>query len=127
MDTELKQWLERVDYDLSTARAMLRARKYLYAAFMCQQTVEKALKALLVAQNKEILITHNLRKLALVADLADELDDKKIDFLERLTPFAIKARYGSYKDSLSEICDNATAKNFIRETEVFVKWLRKKI
>lgn len=127
MNTELKQWLERVDYDLSTAKAMLRARKYLYAAFMCQQTVEKALKTLLAAQNKEIIITHNLRKLALVAGLADELDNSKIDFLERLTPFAIKARYGSYKESLSEICDHRTAKNFIRETETFVKWLRKKI
>lgn len=106
---------------------MLGARKYLYAAFMCQQSVEKAIKAVLASQNREIPLTHNLRKLAVVAGIEKEFDADQIDFLESLTPFAIKARYGSYKKRLSEICDRKTAGEFVRATEGFVKWLRKKI
>lgn len=121
------QWLERVKYDLGVARAMLRMRKYLYVAFMCQQTVEKGIKTVLASKNMEIPLTHNLRKLAAIAGIENELDPNWIDFLEQLTPFAIKARYGSYKKRLSEICDRKTAKKLVGSTEEFIKWLRKKI
>lgn len=127
MENIVKQWIERSNYDLSSARALLNARKYLYAAFLCQQAVEKAIKALLAGQNKEIPLIHNLRKLAEIADIGKELSMDQIDFLERLTPFAIKARYGSYKRRMSEICNRKTAVEFIQLTEGFLKWLRKKI
>lgn len=127
MENALKQWLERVQYDLGTARALLKMRKYLYVSFMCQQTVEKAIKAILASRNQEIPLTHNLRKLAVVAGIENELGAEEIDFLEQLTPFAIKARYGSYKKGLSEICDRSTAEHFLKQTEKFIKWLRKKI
>lgn len=38
-------WIERAEYDLETAKAMQQTGRYLYVGFMCQQTVEKALKA----------------------------------------------------------------------------------
>lgn len=127
MGNIVEQWMERVRYDLSSAKAMLKARKYLYAAFMCQQAVEKAMKAFLAKQCSEIPFTHNLRKIAEVSSLEDEMDTDQLDFLERLTPFAIKARYGSYKSSLSEICSAKMAKSLVSETERFLKWLGKKI
>lgn len=49
-------WMERVDYDLETARAMLKAGRYLYVVFMCQQAVEKNVKAILRKEAKEYLI-----------------------------------------------------------------------
>jgi len=45
-------WMDRVEYDLETARAMNKAGRYLYVLFMCQQAVEKALKALLALQGQ---------------------------------------------------------------------------
>ena len=39
------QWVKRADYDLKTAFAMQDAARYLYVVFMCQQALEKILKA----------------------------------------------------------------------------------
>jgi HEPN domain-containing protein len=35
-------WMERVNYDWETARAMHKTGRYLYVVFMCQQAIEKA-------------------------------------------------------------------------------------
>lgn len=121
------QWLERMRYDLSTARAMLKMRKYLYVVFMCQQSVEKGLKAVLAKHNERIPLIHNLRKLAAMSDMENELSEAQIDLLEQLTPFAIKARYGSYKNRLSELCDRKKALELVSRTEGFIKWLEEKI
>ena len=49
MDNENKEkvsyWLDLAEYDLDTAKAMLKSRRYLYVGFMCHQVIEKALKA----------------------------------------------------------------------------------
>ena len=121
------QWLERMRYDMDTALAMLKMRKYLYVVFMCQQAVEKGLKAILAKHDERIPLIHNLRKLAVIAKVENELDNDQIDLLEQLTPFAIKARYGSYKKKLSELCDRRKALEFVNRTKRFIKWLKEKI
>ena len=48
MDNVMKtagEWLKQADYDLETAKAMLDARKFIYAVFLCHLAVEKTLKA----------------------------------------------------------------------------------
>ena len=61
MEHITKKWLERARYDLRTAEAMLETRRYLYVAFMCQQNLEKTLKAIYTHKRKEIPPrTHNL-------------------------------------------------------------------
>lgn len=47
MDEKVKYWIELSDYDLETAEAMLKSRRFLYVGFMCHQTIEKAFKAIL--------------------------------------------------------------------------------
>ena len=36
MDTIVEHWIERSQYDLDTAKAMLDTGRYLYVAYMCQ-------------------------------------------------------------------------------------------
>jgi HEPN domain-containing protein len=127
MNNVVLQWLERMRYDLDTARAMLKMRKYLYVSFMCQQAVEKGLKAVLAKLNERIPLIHNLRKLAMIAGLEADMTEDQIDLLEQLTPFAIKARYGSYKKKLSELCDRKKAMEFVSRTERLIKWLEERI
>ena len=38
-------WLDIADYDLDTAEAMYQTGRWLYVAFMCNQTIEKTIKA----------------------------------------------------------------------------------
>jgi len=44
---KIEYWLELADYDLDAAKVMLNGEKYLYVAFMCHQTIEKAIKAVI--------------------------------------------------------------------------------
>lgn len=127
MDRVTKQWMERALYDLDTARGMIRIRKYLYAAFMCQQAIEKALKATLASRGKPTYPIHNLLKLADQAGVLAECEDRDDGLLAELTPYCIKARYGEYKRKLSELCNRATAVTLLDRTERMFSWLRKSI
>jgi HEPN domain-containing protein len=46
-----KRWLDRVAYDMDTAKAMLQTGRLIYAIFMCQQSLEKCFKALLAYED----------------------------------------------------------------------------
>lgn len=46
-------WFDGAEYDLQTARAMLETRRFLYVGLMCHQTIEKALKGVLVSRNPD--------------------------------------------------------------------------
>ena len=46
-------WFDSAEYDLQTAKAMLETRRFLYVGFMCHQTIEKALKGILVTRKPE--------------------------------------------------------------------------
>ena len=84
----VQKWLDRVSYDLDTAKAMLQTGRLIYAVFMCQQTLEKAIKALLVSHGKEVIPIHNLRRLAEKASISVDLDDSTLDGLVK-SPSAV--------------------------------------
>ena len=127
MDKYVSHWLERSKYDLETAKAMLDARRYLHVAYMCQQAVEKLLKAIIAQHGKENLPIHNLNRLAELAELSGELEEGQIDLLAELTAYNIVARYGDYKESLSEIVDIQKAKFLYDRTLELFQWLCKRI
>ena len=45
VEKDVKSWVDASQYDLETAKSLLKSRRYLYVLFMCQQAVEKILKA----------------------------------------------------------------------------------
>lgn len=106
---------------------MLSARRYLYVAFMCQQALEKILKAIIVEGGGEILRTHNLVRLAELAGAYPEMNEDQQDFLADLTPFAIEARYGDYRSKLSEIIDRKKAGKYLIKAQKVYQWLKKRI
>lgn len=127
MKSVTQKWIERATYDLQTARGMIVIRKYLYAAFMCQQALEKLLKGLLSSQDKQPYPIHNLLKLATDAGVLEECEKYAPRLLADLNPYCVKARYGDYKHKLSELCDRKTAISLVERTEGMFKWLQKKI
>lgn len=120
------KWMERAKYDLNTASALMDARKYLYVAFMCQQAIEKMLKAVLIREGKEVLPIHNLVRLAELSGIVLKMSEAQKEFLADLTPYAIAARYGDYKRNLSEIINRGKAKKLLAETETMFRWLKRK-
>lgn len=45
---KIEHWLDIAEYDLETAVAMQNSARYLYTVFMCQQALEKLLKAIYI-------------------------------------------------------------------------------
>jgi len=127
MDKIVEHWVERAEYDLGTAKVMLDTGRYLYVGYMCQQAAEKLLKAIIAQQNKENLPIHNLSRLVEVAEIKNHLNSEQFNFLAELTPYCIEARYGDYKESLSEIINEQKAKEIYEKTQEIFKWLYREI
>jgi HEPN domain-containing protein len=127
MDKIVSHWVERAEYDLETARSMLDTGRYLYVGYMCQQAVEKVLKGIIAQQNKENLPIHNLNRLAQVAGIENDLNAEQFNFLAELTPYCIEARYGDYRESLSEIINEQRAREVYAKTQEIFQWLYQKI
>jgi len=127
MDKIVEHWIERSQYDLDTAKVMLETGRYLYVAYMCQQSVEKLIKAIIAQQGKENFPIHNLNRLAEISEISNELSSEQFNFLAELTPYHVEARYGDYKEKLSEIIDEQKAQEVYRKTLEIHKWLYRKI
>ena len=122
-----KKWLDRVAYDIETARAMFQTGRLIYAIFMCQQALEKCFKALLVHEGREILPIHNLRRLAEQANVIKEFDDSTIMKLDFLSSYYINARYKEDLDQLSKGMSEAMVEDFMKFSEGLITWLCQKI
>jgi HEPN domain-containing protein len=121
------KWLDRVTYDLDTAKAMLQTGRLIYAIFMCQQSLEKCFKALLSFQGKEIIPIHNLRRLAELGDVFPELNRDALIKLDFLSSYYINARYKEDLQQLSRGITETTVQDFIKFSEGLVRWLCQKM
>ncbi len=89
------EWIAYARGDLAAAEALAESPDVapVFACFHCQQSVEKALKAVLISRDQEFPYTHNLRVLANM--LPDDFPDEHLPDLEQLTVYAVHARYPS--------------------------------
>jgi HEPN domain-containing protein len=58
MSAPTEQWLDYARTDLKSAEILLREEIYTHVCFHCQQCVEKAFKAVLVAQGRDVPRIH---------------------------------------------------------------------
>ncbi|MGD8240927.1 MAG: HEPN domain-containing protein, partial [Armatimonadota bacterium] len=71
----VQSWMKQAEHDLETARTSFGADIYDACVIQCQQAVEKALKALHIAQHGELAPkTHSLERLAELTGMTDDLD-----------------------------------------------------
>jgi HEPN domain-containing protein len=123
----VKIWLERVDYDLETAQAMYKAGRYLYVVFMCQQAVEKKIKALLALQGKEVKPIHHLSKLAEFAGIIEEFDEQTLALVENLSAYYLNARYKETIAVLTKAIGKNEAKDYLAKSQKVIAWLTQKM
>ena len=120
-------WIDRAEYDLETAKAMRQTGRYIYVGFMCQQTVEKALKAVIAKQGVFPPKTHALLRLAELANLSTVLSEEQNRLLDELHPLNIEARYPSHKEMLAHVLNNDTSSEYIKKTEALLEWIKKQL
>lgn len=120
----VSQWLERVDYDLGAAAGMKKSGHLLYVAFLCQQAIEKMLKACWCSSRTDSPpYVHNLATLSETLGL--NLSESQRLLVERLNRYYIVGRYPSFKQRLALELNKKDAEELLKETEEFVKWCRK--
>ena len=128
MNDKVTYWIEMSDYDFDTAKAMLETKRYLYVAFMCHQTIEKILKAYWSKVLEEPpLKIHNLSRLAEKSGLDKDMSEEQTDFIDKLEPLNIEARYPSYKERLMKSLTEDRCKELIEQTNELRIWIKSKL
>ena len=123
----IQMWLDRVIYDMDTAKAMLQTGRWIYSIFMCQQSLEKCMKAFRAYQDKEIVPIHNLRRLAEIASVIHEFDESTLTKLDFLSNYYINARYKEDLTQLSKGINETVVQDFIQFSEGTIAWLCQKM
>ena len=130
MIDSVKYWLGIADYDIETAKAMLKTGRYLYVGFMCHQAIEKALKAVISRDCEEGEIPpkiHDLSKLAVRAKLFDLMSEEQQDFIDDLNPLNIESRYPEYKDEIAAGLTKENSGELIKGTETMLCWIKEQL
>ena len=109
---------------------MLSTDRLLYVGFMCHQTIEKALKAIIARDCEEGEIPpkiHNLSKLAVSANLFEMMSEQQQDLIYELNPLNIEARYPEYKDEIAVGLSRDNCEELIAGTEGLLCWIKKQL
>lgn len=128
MDSKIKYRVDLSEYDLETAEAMLRSRRYLYVGFMCHQSVEKAFKALYTKLKSESApYSHSLSYLAKQGNFYGEFSALQKEFIDQIEPLNIEARYPSHKDRLLKSLTDEKCIEIIQNTKEIVEWIKERL
>jgi HEPN domain-containing protein len=121
-------WIDLAEYDLETARLMLRGRRYLYVGFMCHQAIEKALKAYIAEKTgTQPEFTHNLGRLLRTSDLTSEMPVSMLDTVDVLGPLNVEARYPTDKERLLRSMSKNRSASILQKTEELFEWIKTKL
>lgn len=125
LEESIKFWLDSCLDDFNTAKAMLVAHRYNYSMFMCQQSLEELLKAIIMIQ------TNNnppyLHDLIILSKKIDPIIPSHIhNTLRDINPHYIVARYKPQRFD-PKIYNHAAAKRTIKLTQGVIKWFTKKM
>ncbi len=122
--TVIKNWLFKAKKDVETAKDLFKLGHYDWSLLIWHLAIEKALKAKILSLGKEIIFTHDLRRLAKKTGI--DFTPQQLEQLDEITTFNLEARYDDYKLSFykkanreytkkwAEICENLY--NFIIRT-----------
>lgn len=126
---KVKYWLDLADYDYDTAGDLLKSKRWIYVAFMCHQSIEKAIKAYHTQQLplETPPYIHNLTRLAQKSGLYDLMDEGQRIFLDAMTPMNIEARYPEYKSLLASSLNEKVCKDMLEQTNTLLSWIKSKL
>jgi HEPN domain-containing protein len=99
IDKQVNYWFTSAMDDFETAKLLIVNKRHLQGLFFCHLVVEKAIKAIVVKQTKEIAPrSHNLLYLAEIAQI-DFKEEYEI-FLGILMKYQLQGRYPDYQPNV---------------------------
>ncbi|RJO63157.1 MAG: HEPN domain-containing protein [Dehalococcoidia bacterium] len=120
----IDDWLEIAYEDFEVANYLYREQKrYLYMAYMCQQSIEKAIKAVIQQNDKIPQKIHKLDLIAKDADIWKLLGAQQKNFLKSLSMFYIATRYPGIRGKLNKDLTSQRAASLLNSTKEMLLWL----
>ena len=115
MDEQSSRWLIQARHDLESAKKNQTIELYDVALVLCQQALEKALKALYIAQTGQFPPRiHSLERLADLTQMRPQLEQALLD----LEDFYIRLRYPDFSGPMPyELAEPADAAQAVTLTE----------
>ena len=123
---KIEYWLSGAHYDLVSAEAMLKSKRFLYVGFLCHLVVEKCLKAYFWHIHKEAPpYTHNLLLLSEKSKFDQCADEKHFALFNELMPLNIQSRYPEDKELLLKALNEKKCREFYKKTKEFYVWTKR--
>lgn len=125
MRKEVQNWPDQAADDFDSAEFTFQGKRYYVAAFLCQQAVEKALKALFLSERRgEVPQSHSLIYLATNTSTPKNF----YSFLRELTPKYVDTRYpDAAVDLPSRIYDEQNTGVLLEKSREVLQWIRKRL
>jgi HEPN domain-containing protein len=128
MDKKITYWIDLAEYDIITATAMMKTKRYLYVGFMAHQAIEKILKAYFVKNTDEVApFSHSLSYIAKKAGLYQDFSEKQKNFIDLLEPLNIEARYPSHKEKLLASLTEKRCNEILKKSKELHSWIKQKL
>ncbi|MBU3933171.1 MAG: HEPN domain-containing protein [Candidatus Omnitrophica bacterium] len=123
MNKETKNWLEMVEYDITTAKQMFKTGRYVYVIFMCHLAIEKALKAIVCEDTNRVPPkTHDLIHLINMGQV--KLQDDLLDFVGMINSAGVVTRYPEDLSRLISSYPKQVAKKYLDKTVEVIKCIK---
>ena len=120
MKPETKKWLELAKEDYDTAKYNFEGKKYRIAAFLCQQSVEKALKSIMLEKIGKVRQIHDLVELGREVGV-------RLDILNELKDLTLAYVYSRYPDVIQVNNLKDKASHFLEVCQEILKWVEENL
>lgn len=122
MKEETRNWFLQSDADIKTAFNSMKSGDYYASIFWSQQATEKALKAIIIEKENELIKIHDLVILGRKAQLPPSLLIK----CEKLSKAYVESRYGILDNKIpAQKFSHDDAKKFLAISQEVITWLKK--
>lgn len=125
MDRDAQLWWKQSEQDYDNAKRVFTIKQYYLTAFLVQQSVEKALKALYLEKKRTFADkTHSLVFLGKTLDVPPHL----LTHLRKINPDFIFTRYPDIEGVAPyEAYDESIAQERINQAHEVLTWIRKQL
>jgi HEPN domain-containing protein len=124
----IKNWIKIAEDDINAAEWNLQGNQYLWCIFMCQQAIEKTLKAIYQFKKHKIPpFKHDLIFLTKSADIIDECSEEIIELFAYLNIHYIETRYSEKRDELKVNLTRNNTQVTLEDTKRIFEWLKSKL
>ena len=120
-----QEWLRQSSYDMKTAEAMFKSKRYIYAVFMCHLSIEKVLKGL-YTQNLEEAPPKSHNLIFLIEKIQLELPEDIYDFVFMLNGLSVATRYPDDLQNLLKVYNKAKTRKVLDRAKEVLKWIKEK-